>query len=93
MKSVINGKLFDTSKMTVIIYRDCYNCGNLIGTKKLMITKSGVLVIVQETMDPISMNENLEPVDRETAIAYISGWDVDDDAELALLTNNLVTEA
>lgn len=93
MKSVINGKLFDTSKMEVLIERDCHNNGNYIGAQKLLITKSGLLAFVQESNDPIAMGNSLEAVDKPTAMGLIDGWDVDDEAEAALMANGLIAAA
>jgi hypothetical protein len=94
MKSVINGKLYNTATMTTLASRNAYNNGNYAGDSSIRVTRSGnYAYVVTSNGQDLYRQSRIEAIRKEEIASYIDGWRLDDDEVEALTQHGVLTEA
>lgn len=94
MKSVINGKLYNTATMTTLCERSAYNNGNYAGDSSIRVTKSGnYAFVVTSNGQDLYRQSSIEAIRKEDIAGYIDGWRLDDKEVEALTQHGILTEA
>lgn len=94
MKSVINGKLYDTATMTTLCEKNSYNNGTYCGDSSVRVTKSGnYAFVVTSNGQDLYRNSNITAITKDEIAGYINGWRLDDEEVEALTEHGVLTEA
>jgi predicted chitinase len=94
MKSIINGKLYNTATMTILCSRDAYHNGTYAGDSSIRVTKGGnYAFVVTSNGQDLYRNDSIEAIAKEEIAARIDGWELDDDEVAALTEHGVVIEA
>ena len=81
MKKDINGKRYDTDKMTELCSKPAYNNGNYAGATHLMVSDKGNFAIFRSSNgQDCWRTESIQPLDGvDEVIDAIEGWEFTDD--------------
>jgi predicted chitinase len=94
MKTVINGKLYNTATMTTLCERNSYNNGNYAGDSSIRVTKSGnYAFVVTSNGQDLYRQSSIEAITKDEIASRIDGWRLDDDEVAALAEHGIITEA
>lgn len=94
MKTVINGKLYDTAKMTTLCARAAYNNGNYAGDRTIRVTPGGSYAYVVESNGQDShLDSSIEAIRKEDIARLIEGWELDETEAQALAEHDILAEA
>jgi predicted chitinase len=95
MKSVINGKLYNTATMTILCERNDYDNGNnYCGDRSIRVTPGGNYVyVVTANGQDLYRQSSIEAITKDEIAERIDGWRLDDDEVEALNQHGILTEA
>ena len=94
MKTVINGKVYDTDTMTTLVSKSAYHNGNYSGKSSICKTPGGRYCYVTESNGQDLYRENcIEAITKDQIPEYIGGWRLTDEELNALLEEGLVEQA
>jgi arginine repressor len=94
VKTIINGKLYNTATMTTLCSCDAYNNGNYCGDSSIRVTKSGnYAFIVTANGQDLFRQSSIDSIRKEDIASYINGWRLDDAEVEALTQHGVLTEA
>ncbi len=81
MKEIINGKRYDTRKMTELCSQSVYHNGNYAGANHLLVSDKGNFAIFRSSNgQDCWRTESIQPLDGvDEAINAIEGWRLSDD--------------
>jgi len=94
MKTVINGKVYDTDTMTTLVSNSTYHNGNYSGQSSICKTPGGCYCYVTESNgQDLYRRNSIEAVAKDQITEYIDGWRLDDEELNALLEEGIVKPA
>ena len=94
MKTVINGKTYNTDTMTVLVKNPRYNNGNYSGSDSVSVTRNGAYAYVSLSNEQNLYRESYIQALTKTEVApLIEGWELTDEEYSALVAHGIVEEA
>jgi hypothetical protein len=94
MKNVINGLLYDTSKMTVLCCHDSYNNNNYCGDESIRVTSGGnYAFVVTANGQDLHRESSITAITKDEIASYIDGWRLNNDEVAALSALGVLAEA
>lgn len=94
MKSIINGKLYNTATMTTLCERNAYNNGNYCGDSSIRVTRNGnYAFVVTSNGQDLYRESRIEAITKDEIAERIDGWRLDDNEVEALTRIGVLTAA
>jgi hypothetical protein len=94
MKTIINGKLYNTATMTTLCERNVYINGTYAGDSSIRVTKSGnYAFVVTSNGQDLYRQSRIEAISKDQIAGIIDGWRLDDDEVTALANHGLLVDA
>lgn len=94
MKSVINGKLYNTATMTTLVSVNDYNNGTYCGDRSIRATRGGAYAyVVTSNGQEIYRQSSIKAIAKDEIAEYIDGWRLDDEEVETLTALGVLTEA
>lgn len=93
MKTVINGRIYNTDTMTTLCRRTAYHDGNEAGETRICKTRSGhYALVIDSNGQDLYRQDSIEAIQKQDIPNHIDGWNItDDDADL-LIAEGIVTD-
>ena len=93
MKTIINGKLYNTATMTTLCSRNAYNNGNYCGDSSIRVTRNGsYCYVVTANGQDLYRESSITAITKDEIASYIDGWRLDDDEVEALAKHGLLAD-
>ena len=94
MKSVINGKLYNTATMTTLCSVNDHHNGTYCGDRSIRVTPKGAYAyVVTANGQDIYRQSSIEAISKDEIADRIDGWRLDDDEVEALTEHGVLVEA
>jgi hypothetical protein len=94
MKSVINGKLYNTATMTTLCSRNAYNNGNYCGDSSIRVTRNGsYCYVVTANGQDLYRESSITAIAKAEIASYIDGWRLGDEDVSALSDHGVLVDA
>jgi hypothetical protein len=77
MKKTINGKVYDTSKMTTLASKSHHNSGIYSGSTEIRKTRGGAYCLVESSNgQDLYRSNDIETLDKSEIATAIDGWEL-----------------
>ena len=94
MKTVLNGKTYNTDTMTVLVENKRYNNGNYSGSDSIRVTRNGAYAYVSLSNGQNLYRESyIQALTKNEVASRIDGWELTDEEYSALVEHGIVVEA
>jgi len=94
MKTVINGKVYDTDTMTTLVSNKAYHNGNYSGQSSICKTPGGCYCYVTESNgQDLYRRNSIQALTKDQITEYIDGWQLNDEELKTLLEEDIVEPA
>lgn len=94
MKTSINGRIYNTDKMTTLVSKDAYNNGNCSGSTEICRTKTGLFaIVVTSNGQDCYRRSYIDAIEKDKIADFIDGWRMNDEETATLIAEGILTEA